>query len=109
MDYGDEFNDAEEKRYRKETYGDGKGDDENESDKEGSGEEGEEEGEEEESSFDPPEVVPLAKDFSRRANRGNRMSALVSKAVDEDEDDFWGGIGKEFFGGGLDDDVKEGE
>jgi hypothetical protein len=37
------------------------------------------------------------------------MSALVSKAVDEDEDDFWGGIGKEFFGGGLDDEVKDGE
>jgi hypothetical protein len=99
MDYGDEFNDSEEKRYRKETYGDdqGQGDDNQE--------EGEEEGEEEESSFDPPEVVPLAKEFSRRANRGNRMSALVGKALDED-DDFWGGVGKDFFGGGLDDEAN---
>lgn len=90
MDYGDEFNDDEEKRYKQEVYGD---DDE------------EEEGEEE-SSFDPPNaVVPLAKDFSKRANRGNRMSALVGKALDED-DDFWGGVGKDFFGAA---DEEEGE
>ena len=105
MDYGDEFNDSEEKRYRKETYGDSKKD----NDAADEAEEGEED-QSESSSFDPPEVVPLAKDFSRRANRGNRMSALVGKALDED-DDFWGGVGKDFFGGGLDDenDAKEGE
>lgn len=84
MDYGDEFNDDEEKAYKKEAYG---------SDEE------EEEGEEEESSFDPPAVVPLAKDFSKRANRGNRMTALVERAQDEEEDDdFWGGVGRDFFG-----------
>ena len=80
-----QFNDDEEKAYKKEAYGD-------------DSEEAEEDGEEE-SSFDPPAVVPLAKDFSKRANRGNRMAALVERAVDEEEeDDFWGGVGKDFFG-----------
>jgi hypothetical protein len=92
MDYGDEINDHEEKRYKLEAYG--------------QYEEEEAEEEDQESSFDPPHVVPLAKDFSKRANRGNRMSALVDKAMEEDdEDDFWGGIGKDFFG--VDDEEEE--
>ena len=48
MDYGDEMNDEEERRYAKENYGDGS-------------EEGEEEQEESQE-----EVAPLAKEFSRR-------------------------------------------
>ena len=52
MEYGDEFNDDEEARYRKENYGEV---------------ESEEEGESEQT---PIQVIPLAKDFSKRANRG---------------------------------------
>lgn len=50
MDYGDEANDDEEKAYAKEMYGSKDGDEEDE------------EGE--------AEVVPLAREFSRRENRG---------------------------------------
>ena len=73
MDYGDEFNDDEEARYAKETYG-GKKSAKNAEDDE----ENEEEGEEE--SSESQDVVPLAKDFSKRQNRGQRMTALVGKA-----------------------------
>lgn len=69
MDYGDEFNDDEERRYNRETYGDNQENAEEDED-------GEFEQEESEESV----VVPLAKEFSRRANRGNRMQALVDKA-----------------------------
>ena len=87
MDYGDEFNDDEEERYAKENFG-GKSS-QNES----------EDGEEESNSY-AADVVPLAKDFSKRENRGQRMTALVGKAQDED-DDFWAGVGNDFFGGGV--------
>jgi hypothetical protein len=90
MDYGDEFNDDEEKRYKNEAFGEE--------------EDEEEEGEAEESSFDPPSVIPIPREASKRANRGSRMSALVNKAIDEvEDDDFWGGVGKDFFGGDEDD------
>ena len=80
MDYGDEFNDDEEERYANETYGKKKnsakkGKDENS----GNEEEGEEDGEEE-SEESAEEIVPLAKTFSKRENRGQRMTALVGKA-----------------------------
>jgi len=39
----------------------------------------------------------MAREFSRRTNRGQRMTALVGKALEED-DAFWGGVGAEFFG-----------
>lgn len=80
MSYGDEANDSEEKRYA---------DQFNEDESEG----GEEESEE------LVKVVPLAREFERRTNRGTRMTALVGKAQEED-DEFWGGIGGDFFGGG---------
>jgi len=94
MDYGDEFNDDEERRYKEETYGKGrsarspgkkdvkeKEDDENsEEDEAEEGEEEDEEGEDESYEEEPVNVVPLAKEFSRRANRGTRMTALVGKA-----------------------------
>ena len=80
MDYGDEANDDEEARYAKEF--------------EGSDAEEDEAGEYEQDSI---KVVPLARDFERRGNRGQRMNALVGKAQ-EDDDAFWGGIGNDFFG-----------
>jgi hypothetical protein len=43
----------------------------------------------------------MVKEFSRRANRGNRMQALVNKAQDEEDDEFWGGIGAQLFGGSI--------
>jgi hypothetical protein len=90
MDYGDEMNDQEELRYKKETYGD----DLDEADEEGEedGEQGEEESE---------EIIPLVKEFSRRANRGAKMQSLVNKAMDEEDDEFWGGIGAKLFGGSI--------
>lgn len=51
-----------------------------------------EESSEEESESSITSVVPLAQDFSRRTNRGQRMNKLVGKALEED-DDFWGGVG----------------
>jgi len=95
MDYGDEFNDDEEKRYKKEAYGDGE-------------EEAEEEGEDEQEESSVSEIVPLAKEFSRRANRGQKMNALMTKALEEEEDeddDFW----RTYFGGSVLKKKKEGE
>ena len=83
MSYGDEANDSEEKRYAKEF--------------EDNSEDDEEDGEEESSG--PVKVVPLAREFGRRTNRGTRMTALVGKAQEED-DAFWGGVGDNFFGEG---------
>ena len=101
MDYGDEFNDDEERRYKEETYGihPSKKKMETQKGKERSQEEDEEEGEEDEEEEESPseEVVPMAREFSRRTNRGQRMTALVGKALEED-DAFWGGVGAEFFG-----------
>lgn len=96
MDYGDEFNDEEEARYRKETYGTSK---KTAFKNETFDEPDQEDSESEISNI--PKVTPLAKEFSKRANRGTRMTALVGKAQDED-DDFWAGVGNEFFGGGSD-------
>lgn len=91
MEYGDEFNDEEERRYAKEMYGQGaaSGRPKRKVLKELS----------EESEPRAP-VESLAKSFSRRANRGLKMNALVTKAleVDEDQDDFWGGLGADYFG-----------
>ena len=83
MEYGDELNDSEERRYAEETYG-----------KINSSKNKEQKIKEQK------EIVPLAKEFSRRANRGMLMGALLSKAQqeDENEDDCWGGLGAEFFG-----------
>ena len=63
MDYGDEFNDDEEERYANETYGKNKSNSAKKGENEEIEEEGEEEQEEEESEED---VVPLAKEFSKR-------------------------------------------
>ena len=84
MDYGDEANDGEERRYKREMFGS----------EDSEGEAGEEESQ---------EIVPLAREFSKRGNRGQRMNMLVGKAQ-EDDDAFWGGVGNDFFGGGEEDD-----
>lgn len=108
MDYGDEFNDDEERRYKEETYGiggkkkkvakdAGEGESGNGKDDSEEEEDGEDEEDGEESFEEVVNVVPLAKDFSKRANRGTRMTQLVGKALDED-DDFWGGAGADLFG-----------
>jgi hypothetical protein len=68
MDYGDEMNDDEEMRYAKENYGDNSAIDEDE--EEGEDEDEEENEEESEEQVNSQKVIPLAKEFSRRQNRG---------------------------------------
>ena len=86
MEYGDEFNDSEERRYAKEMYGAGskgkskrtkraKSEKSSGSDDSGDGEEEKQ-----------PAVEALAKSFSRRANRGQKMNALVTRALEADDD-----------------------
>lgn len=80
MEYGDEMNDAEERNYAREVYG------------------------------KKPE--PAVKQYSRRANRGQRMGALVERAArqeGDEDDDFWGGLGAEFFGISKDNKEEEAE
>lgn len=88
MEYGDEFNDEEERRYAKEMYGTGS------RPKRKAREQASEESE------PRAPVESLAKSFSRRANRGLKMNALVTRAkeADDNEDDFWGGLGADYFG-----------
>lgn len=90
MNYGDEIDNIEESNYAKEMYG--------RSSDQSHDEEAEEEGEQ--------EIVPLAREFTKRENRGRRMHALVGKAQEED-DAFWGGVGADFFGEGESSEDKD--
>lgn len=106
MDYGDEANDFEEEQYAKEMYGKSKSTKQIAEEDPEDDEEGEDDIEEVEPQKKRQKVVPLAKDFSRRQNRGRRMNALVGKALEED-DAFWDGIGAEFFGAEEESDDKD--
>lgn len=64
MDYDDELNDQEEKEYRKEFLNKKR--------------------EEKKAA----QVQPMVKELPKRATRGLRMTALVGKAIEEDEE-FW--------------------